>query len=116
MSARFHDQDSMPALCEPVRFGAHSPRAARPAPRRRGRPPLLTPDEALAQIRDVASAGRLFRVHIDNPALYARARRLWGSWVGALLAAGLDYDTVMADARRRSVETRRRLRGPRAAY
>jgi len=116
MSARLSDHDTTTAVCEPARFGAPAPRNSRPAPRRRGRPPLLTPDEALAQINGVAKAGQLFRVHLDQPALYARARRLWGSWAGALLAAGLDYDTIMADARRRSIETRRRIREPRPAY
>jgi hypothetical protein len=62
----------------------------------------------LEQIRSVAAAGGLFRVHIDQPAMYARARRLWGSWAGALLAAGLDYESTLAEARRRALETRRR--------
>jgi len=76
--------------------------------RRRGRPPLASPDEVLEQIHKAAAGGGLFRVHLDRPALYARARRLWGSWAGALLAAGLDYAGTIAESRRRALDTRRR--------
>jgi hypothetical protein len=44
------------------------------------------------------------------PALYARARRLFGSWAAALEASGLDHRATLAAARRRSIETRRRAR------
>jgi len=74
---------------------------------RRGRPPLMTRDEVLAQVRAIAVRKGLFRVHFEEPALYARARRLWGSLVALLLAAGSDYGHVIADARRRSADTRR---------
>jgi hypothetical protein len=91
------------------------PISGRPAaPRRRGRPPIASADEVLDHIRTVATNNALFRVHIDQPALYARARRLWGSWAGALKAAGLDYDGAMAEARRRALATRRRQAGERA--
>jgi hypothetical protein len=99
--------------------GAGSSRAAAPSPialvpRRRGRPPLCAPEQVLDEIRAEAAAGRLVRVHLDHPALYARSRRLWGSWAGALLAAGLDPKAVLEAARRRALETRRRRReGPR---
>ena len=95
--------------------GAESPgpRAAHHLPRRRGRPPLATREQVLEQITRAAREERLFRVHFDQPALYARARRLWGSWAGALLAAGLDHAAIVDAARRRAMETRRRRReGP----
>lgn len=80
------------------------------APRRRGRPLLVSRDQVLEQIRSIATQGSLFRVHFDAPALYARARRLWGSWESAVRAAGVDYDATMSTARRRSIEGRRRPR------
>jgi hypothetical protein len=85
------------------------------APRRRGRPPVLTPEEVLAEIRAAAEAGLLFRVHYARAALYARARRLWGSWSGALIAAGLEPRVIMGAARARANETRRRARETRPA-
>ncbi len=81
--------------------------APRPAARRRGRPPLVSPEQVLDEIRQVAGERALYRVHLDRPALYARARRLWGSWAGALLAAGLDYEDAISEARRRALLTRR---------
>ena len=90
------------------------PQVVRPAvtvpARRRGRPPLCTPQQVLAEIRAEAAGERLLRVHLDRPALYARARRLWGSWARALHAAGLDAGKVREAARRHAVETRRRRR------
>lgn len=80
------------------------------APRRRGRPLLVSREQVLEQIRTIANSGLLFRVHFDQPALYARARRLWGSWEKAVRAAGVDYDATMTTARRRSIEGRRRPR------
>lgn len=77
------------------------------APTRRGRPPLASREQVLEQIRSISQEGRLFRVHIEQPALYARARRHHGSWAAALEAAGIRYDAVVADARRRSIDTRR---------
>jgi hypothetical protein len=79
-----------------------------PTPRRRGRPPLCAPEQVIDEIRSEAAAGRLFRVHLDRPALYARARRLWGSWAGALRAAGLDPRSILDASRARAIETRRR--------
>ena len=79
--------------------------------RRRGRPPLLSPEQVLSEIRAESNAGRLFRVHLEKPALYARARRLWGNWAAALRAAGLDPRQVLETARQRALETRRRKRG-----
>jgi hypothetical protein len=69
--------------------------------------------EALAAIRAAAERGELFRVHLEQPALYARARRMWGTWGAAVAAAGVDYERVLHDARSRSVDTRRSRRaGP----
>ena len=79
-----------------------------PPRRRRGRPLEMAPEAVLDTIRDRASAGRLFRVHLAEPALYARARRLFGSWARALSAAGLDHAALVAAARRRGHEARRR--------
>jgi hypothetical protein len=79
-----------------------------PTPTRRGRPPLASREQVLHQIRSISQEGRLFRVHIEHPALYARARRHHGSWAAALQAAGIGYDAVLADARRRSIDTRRK--------
>ena len=76
--------------------------------RRRGRPPLMERDQVIALLRATSERGGLFRVHFEQPALYARARRLWGSWEGALRAAEIDYSSVIAEARRRSADTRRR--------
>jgi len=84
------------------------------APRRRGRPPLATREQVQHQIRDAAGTGRLFRVHIEQPALYARARRLWGSWAAALAEAGIDHGAIVSSARARSLETRRARRTVRA--
>lgn len=94
----------------PAPRGAHSSSSAA-APRRRGRPPLVTREQTLELIRDAAREGRLFRVHLAQPALYARARRLWGSWAEALRAAGVDHAAIVENARRASLETRRTRRG-----
>lgn len=81
------------------------------ASRRRGRPALMTREQLLDSIRGVS--GRpdgLFRVHRTDSDLYARARRMFGSWAAAVAAAGVDYQNAIASARRRSLETRRRQR------
>jgi len=80
------------------------------APRKRGRPLEMSVPEVLQRIQALSSAGSLFRVHREQPALYARARRLFGSWGDALREAGLDPQKAMLDARARSLETRRRAR------
>ena len=89
---------------------ATTPEPPRPR-RKRGRPLEMMPHEVLSRIRDLAERGRLIRVHLDTPSLYARARRLYGTWAAALQAAGLDHAEAVAAARQRSVETRRRRRG-----
>jgi hypothetical protein len=80
---------------------AHSPR------RRRGRPLEVQPHEVLGRIRELAGRNALFRVHLDDPALYARARRMFGTWAGALDAAGVDHGAAVQAARQRAVEKRR---------
>ncbi len=78
------------------------------ASRKRGRPLEMQPDEVLRRIQGLATEGALFRVHLDHPALYARARRLFGSWAGAVARAGHDHGRAVHDARRRSSQGRRR--------
>jgi hypothetical protein len=56
----------------------------------------------------------LFRTHRTHPALYARARRLFGNWASAVAAAGLDYRLAIHRAREHSVRARRRRRRDRA--
>jgi hypothetical protein len=80
------------------------------AARKRGRPLEMPPSEVLRRIRVQFEQGTLFRMHREQPALYARARRLFGSWAAALAEAGVDHQRAMTDARRRSLETRRRAR------
>jgi hypothetical protein len=80
------------------------------ARRRRGRPLEMSAAELLERIRERAAMGALFRVHLAEPALYARARRLFGSWARALGAAGLDHTAAVSAARRRAHEARRRPR------
>jgi hypothetical protein len=66
--------------------------------------------DVLRRIRSEYEQGTLFRMHRSHPALYARARRLFGSWARAVAEAGVDHARAVADARRRSLETRRRAR------
>jgi hypothetical protein len=87
---------------------------AMPRLRRRGRPTILSPDAVLERIRQLAGNGGLYRVHRTHGNLYARARRQFGSWAGAVQAAGIDYRRALAAARQRSIETRRRQRRRRA--
>ena len=87
-------------LLEPI----HRAPSARP---RRGRPIAVAPDEVLRRIRQLGERGELFRVHQDHPALYARARRQFGAWAGAVARAGLDHSLALAEARRRAVDSRR---------
>src|SRR5262249_31001014 len=82
------------------------------ARRRRGRPAAMSRDQVLDRIRQLANArGGLFKVHRTHGSLYARARRIFGSWSAAVSAAGVDYHETLATARRRSLLTRRRVRG-----
>ena len=75
--------------------------------RKRGRPLEMQPHEVLSRIREMALRNALFRVHLDAPSLYARARRQFGTWASALVAAGVDHAAAIKAARRRAVEHRR---------
>lgn len=83
---------------------------AHPAPRRRGRPLEMSPDEVLTRIRQLAASGEMFRVHVGHPSLYARARRLFGSWSAAVQRAGADYAGAVESARRQAAASRRARR------
>jgi hypothetical protein len=74
----------------------------------------MNPHAVLERIRHIAREGGLYRIHRTHSSLYARARRQFGSWADAVKAAGLDYGQVVSVARRRSLETRRKLRRQRS--
>lgn len=75
---------------------------------RRGRPALMQREAVLERIRRLnRSEAGLFRVHRTQGALYARARRAFGSWAAALAAAGIDYRAALGKARARGAALRR---------
>lgn len=77
-------------------------------PRRRGRPLEMSAEQVLQRIRELASReGGLFRIHRVHSGLYARSRRLFGTWSAAVAAAGVDYRSLLGAARRHAVQTRR---------
>jgi len=89
----------------------HESQPAGAAKRRPGRPLEMNDAEVLARIRQFAAEARgLFRAHHAQPALYARARRLFGSWSAAVRAAGLDYELALDSARARATQARRQRR------
>jgi len=105
-------------IAPPMEVGLRALEAARSGTnpsgtvRRRGRPMDMVPEDVLEHIRDLARhRNGLFRVHRERPALYARARRQFGSWEGAVRAAGLDYAGTVTHARQRALNGRRRARG-----
>lgn len=58
----------------------------------------------LATIRDLhQQAGALSRIHRTHPALYAQARRAFGSWRKAVAAAGIDYGRELDQSLRRGL-------------
>ena len=76
---------------------------------RRGRRPILAAEAMLERIRRLGRRERgLFRAHLEHGALYARARRRFGSWARALEAAGIDYRATVERARARAAAKRRR--------
>lgn len=88
--------------------GAGHERPAPAAAPRRGRPLLVSREAVLERIRQLSARPEgLYRIHRSHPALYARARRLCGSWAAAVRAAGLDYEAAIGAARERSLKTRR---------
>ncbi|HVP14664.1 MAG TPA: hypothetical protein VMS88_03910 [Terriglobales bacterium] len=52
----------------------------------------------------------LVGIHATHPALYACARRCFGSWAAAVRAAGMDYWSLIRRARQQAIVTRRRKR------
>jgi hypothetical protein len=69
----------------------------------------MTREAVLALIRSTARRPPgLFRVHHTRPDLYARARRMFGSWAAAVSAAGVDYPAAIAKARERAILNRSR--------
>ena len=99
------------ARCDPSSgHEAGAPSTLHPRPlRRRGRPIEMSPEDLLERIRALASRKEgLFRVHHTHPSLYARSRRLFGSWEGAVRASGLDYRQIVEQAVQRAVRARRR--------
>ena len=61
----------------------------------------------LATIRSLhAQAGGLSRIHRTHAALYAQARRAFGSWRDAVAAAGLDYARERDESLRRGLSLR----------
>jgi len=61
----------------------------------------------LATIRTLhVQAGGLSRVHRTHAALYAQARRAFGSWRDAVAAAGLDYARERDESLRRGLSLR----------
>jgi len=87
------------------------PARARGGSRPPGRPLEMPPDVVLRTIRQLSRRrDGLFRVHLAAPSLYARARRLYGTWSAAVRAAGIDYESLRRLARARSIRSRRRTR------
>ena len=98
------------------RRGADSPPAVRAPPRRPARAPERHgPRGSPGEDSPARAAEMLFRIHLTYPGFYARARRQFGSWQGAVLAAGVSYQEIVVRARSRSLSTRsqrrRRVRG-----
>jgi hypothetical protein len=94
-------------------MASHSPPRST---RRRGRTAIMTRDALLESVRRIAGTpDGLFRIHRRHPDLYGRARRMFGSWGEAVRLAGVDYESVVDLARRRSrVTLRERARARRA--
>lgn len=83
----------------------HDPGAPTPM---RGRPARMSRATVLEHIRRLGEGeAGLFRVHRTQGALYARARRQFGSWAAAVQAAGIDYRETLRRARQRGA-----ARGP----
>lgn len=61
----------------------------------------------LETIRELhRQAGSLSRVHRTHPALYAQARRAFGSWRDAVAASGFDYHRELDRSLRRGLQLR----------
>jgi len=102
---------SSPAGLPGAMAGRTSNGSANAPTRRRGRPVEMAPEIVLERIRSLALRREgLFRVHRSHPSLYARARRLFGSWEGAVRASGFDYREVVRRAFARAAQARRKSR------
>ncbi len=74
-------------------------------------PAASTRDRIRSAIRDLhGRSGGLARIHRTHPALYAQARRAFGSWRAAVAASGLDYDRELEQNLRRGLQLRDRRR------
>lgn len=74
-------------------------------------PPGSPLDEARRQVAETirrvhSTNGGLSRIHRTHAALYAQARRAFGSWKGAVAAAGLDYEHERDQSLRRGLSMR----------
>jgi hypothetical protein len=68
----------------------------------------MSRDVVLEKIRHLAGRDEgIFRVHLTHSGLYARARRMFGSWAAAVEAAGVDYGQSLERARGRGLRARR---------
>jgi len=59
-----------------------------------------TDEKVLEKIKELYHAGKLRNISASEP-LYAAARRGFGSWKGAIKAAGYEYDKVVKKGRRK---------------
>jgi len=76
--------------------------------RRRGRPLLMSREAVIEKIRQLAKREEgIFRIHLTHSGLYARARRMFGSWSAAVEAAGVNYGQTLEHARGRALRTRK---------
>jgi hypothetical protein len=61
-------------------------------------------EHVVSVIRELhGQAGGLSRVHRTHPALYAQARRAFGTWRAAVAAAGIDYTHELHQSLRRGL-------------
>lgn len=88
--------------------GRNGPNGRAAPGRGRGRPLQMSRAAVLEKIRLLAGREEgLFRVHLAHSGLYARARRMFGSWAAAVEAAGVNYGHTLERARGRSLRTRK---------
>ena len=59
-----------------------------------------TEEKVLVEIKELQASGKLRNISASEP-LYAAARRSFGSWKGAIEAAGFEYDKVVKKGRRK---------------
>jgi hypothetical protein len=88
-----------------------APPAAVAAPARTATPSARLRDSRRRAVTTIIQrlheqTGGLSRVHHTHPALYAKARRAFGTWREAVAAAGLDYVRERRDSLRRGLSMR----------